>query len=109
MNSETSAVLDLNDTWQNAPSALVLHLPWFMQTQSATADGVALKIDDDSLLLPVNVREVKLQWRRRPSSSRMSYEKTVAGYKQEYRRRYEHLLSTGEMSPAVDTWHVPEH
>jgi hypothetical protein len=38
----------------------------------------------------------------------MSYAKTVASYKQEYRRRYERLLSSGEMSPAVDTWSVPE-
>ncbi len=108
MTSETSAVLELKNTWQNAPRAVVLHLPWFMQTDSATADGAALKIAGDALLLPVDTREVKLRWHRRPGSSRISYAKTVESYKQEYRRRYEHLLTTGEMSPAIDTWHVPE-
>jgi hypothetical protein len=109
MTSETSAVLELTNSWQHPPQALLLHLPWFMQTQSATADGVALKIDGDVLSLPSDAREVRLRWRHRPGSSQMSYEKTVASYKQEYRRRYERLLSTGEMSPAVDTWRVPEH
>jgi hypothetical protein len=108
MTSDTSAVLELNHSWEHRPQALVLHLPWFMQTRSATADGVALKIEGDAVAIPVNAREVKLIWRRRPGSARMSYEKTVASYKREYRLRYDRLLSTGEMSPAVDTWRVPE-
>jgi hypothetical protein len=108
MTSETSAVLELKDSWQNAPRMLVLHLPWFMRTESAVADGAALKIEGDALSIPVDAREVKLQWHRRPGASQMSYAKTVESYKQEYRRRYEHLLATGEMSPATDTWHVPD-
>jgi len=79
-----------------------------MQTESATADGVALKIEGDAVRLPAATHEVRLQWHRRPGSSRMSYERTVESYKREYRRRYEHLLATGEMSPAVDTWRVPD-
>ena len=39
----------------------------------------------------------------------MSYTKTVESYKAKYRKRFEHLLATGEMSPAIDTWNVPEH
>jgi hypothetical protein len=109
MTSATSAVLELKNTWQHPPRALLLHLPWFMQTESAIADGRAVKIDGDTVVLPPDAHEVRLQWRRRPGSSRMSYERTVAGYKQEYRRRYEHLLATGEMSPAIDTWRVPEY
>jgi hypothetical protein len=109
MTSASSATLELKDTWQRAPSALVLHLPWFMQTDSATADGTALKIDGDALSLHANAREIKLRWHRRPGSSQMSYARTVASYKQEYRRRYDRLLTTGEMSPTLDTWRVPEH
>jgi hypothetical protein len=108
MTSETSAVLELKNTWQNVPHSLVLHLPWFMQTDSAMADGVALKLDGDALLLPVDTREVKLRWHRKLGSSQMSYAKTVASYKQEYHRRYEHLLATGKMSPSTDTWQVPD-
>jgi hypothetical protein len=109
MTSETSAVLELTNDWQTAPRALLLHLPWFMQTDAATADGVALKIDGGALLLPADTRRVTLRWHRRPGSSQMSYAKTVKSYKQEYRRRYDRLLTTGEMSPATDTWRVPEH
>jgi hypothetical protein len=109
MSSATSAELSLNNTWQHPPRALVLHLPWFMQTESATADGVALRIEGEVLSLPPNAHEIKLQWHRRPGSSQMSYARTVASYMQEYRRRYDRLLTTGEMSPAIDTWRVPEH
>jgi hypothetical protein len=38
----------------------------------------------------------------------MSYAKTVASYKAEYARRYEHLLTTGDLSPTTDTWNVPD-
>ena len=107
--SEKAAVFTLKSTWQSAPRALILHLPWFMQTESATAEGNTLKIDGDTIQLPVDAREIRLRWHRRPGSSEMSYAKTVASYKQEYRKRYEHLLNTGEMSPAIDTWRVPEH
>jgi hypothetical protein len=107
--SDRSAMLEIKNTWQSVPRSLVLHISWFMQVESASADGAALKIDGDALQLPVATREVKLQWHRRAGSSQMSYAKTVDSYKLEYRKRYEHLLITGEMSPSTDTWRVPEH
>jgi hypothetical protein len=108
MTSGTSAVLEMTNSWVHPPKALFLHLPWFMQAHSVVADGLALKVDGEVVTLPLDAREVRIQWTRRPGAARMSYEKTVASYKQEYRRRYERLVSTGEMSPAVDTWRVPE-
>jgi hypothetical protein len=39
----------------------------------------------------------------------MSFAKTVASYKAEYERRYQDLLTTGKISPALDTWRIPEH
>jgi hypothetical protein len=95
--------------WETPPRTLFLHLPWFMQLDSVTAGGRVLAAHNDSVELPANTDTVTLLWHRRPDASAMSYAKTVASYKAEYARRYEHLLSTGEMSPAIDTWHVPEH
>jgi hypothetical protein len=109
MPTETSATLRITDTWHQAPKAIVLHLPWFMQTTSAMADGTALPVVKGGVALPSGVHEVRLQWHRIPGSSAMSYAKTVVSFIAEYRRRYDHLLTTGEMSPAIDTWRVPEH
>ncbi len=108
MPSEASAMLELKNSWRHPPRNLVLHLPWFMQTHAVIADGVSLNIDGDAVVLPVNARKIKLVWASRSGSARMSYESTVASYKLEYRKRYERLLNTGQMSPSVDTWRVPE-
>lgn len=102
------AVLHLKTSFQTPPHKLVLHLPWFMETASVTVDGAAVQISDGSVVLPVTAKEVQINWRRRPNAATMSYARTVASYKAEYRKRYDHLLTTGEMSPAIDTWMVPE-
>ena len=104
-----SAVLHLHTSFQVPPQKLVMHLPWFMEASSIAADGAALPISNGSVVLPLNTKEVRINWHRRPHAAAMSYAKTVASYKAEYRRRYDHLLATGEMSPATDTWSVPEH
>jgi hypothetical protein len=103
-----SAVLHLHTSFQTPPHKLILHLPWFMETASITADGVDLPIRDSSVVLPVSAKEVRIGWHRKPHAATISYAKTVESYKAEYRKRYDHLLATGEMSPATDTWNVPE-
>jgi hypothetical protein len=108
MPTESRAVLTLTSHWQEPPRAIVLHVPWFMQVTSITADGAVVAVKNDALELPANASKVTIVWHRRPNSSAMSYAKTVSSYEAEYARRYEHLLSTGEMSPSIDTWHVPE-
>jgi hypothetical protein len=109
MPEEGSAVLKLKTSFVRPPKVLVLHLPWFMEVSSVTADGAVIEVHGSQVEVPVSTREVKLQWHRRPGAAAMSYAKTVESYKAEYRRRYEHLLTTGEMSPATDTWSVPQH
>ena len=108
MPTANRAVLTLNAHWQSPPRKLILHLPWFMQLDSVTAGGRILTAHNDAIELPTDTSSVTLLWHRRPDASAMSYAKTVASYKSEYARRYEHLLSTGEMSPAIDTWNVPD-
>lgn len=108
MPSETSAVLHLQRSFSWQPGKTVLHLPWFMQVDSVTANGADLQRSGDTVIVPASADEVRIQWKRRPGAAKMSYERTVDSYKAEYRKRYEHLLSTGELSPATDTWRVPE-
>jgi hypothetical protein len=108
MPDESSAVLHVGSSFEQAPRVLVLHLPWFMDVSAVTADGQAMRVVDGAVVLPARVKEVRLSWHRRPQAAAMSYDKTVASYKAEYQKRYDHLLSTGEMSPATDSWKVPE-
>lgn len=108
MPDDSSAVLHLHTSFQMPLHKLVLHLPWFMEASSITADGAALPISDSSVVLPVSAKEVRIDWHRKPYAATMSYAKTVESYKAEYRKRYDHLLATGEMSPATDTWRIPE-
>jgi hypothetical protein len=109
MPDDASAVLRLKPSFQQPPSRIVLHLPWFMAIDSVSADGRALSADGAKVSLPAQAREIRISWHRRPDAAAMSYDKTVESYKAEYRRRYQHLLSTGEMSPLTDKWTVPEH
>ena len=104
---DASAVLHIKSAFQLPPQELVLHLPWFIDATSVTADGVPVKVAEAAVHLPWNTREVRIAWSRR-SPVQMSYEQTVASYKHEYRLRYEHLMTTGGMYSGPDSWHVPD-
>jgi hypothetical protein len=108
MPAETTATLHIQAAWTSAPEAMVLHLPWFMQAASITADGVPVPLADGQVSLPPGTKLVNIIWQRRPGASRMSFVRTVASYKAEYRRRYKHLLETGEAATDGDSWRVPE-
>jgi hypothetical protein len=108
MPGNNTAALHLHAEFQRTPNQLILHLPWFMETASVTIDGATARAGGYSILLPASAREVRIVWHRKPDAAVMSYARTVESYKAEYRKRYRHLLETGEMSPAIDTWSVPE-
>jgi hypothetical protein len=59
MTSGTSAVLEMTNSWVHPPREVLLHMPWFMQTHSAVADGVPLKLDGDVIAVPLDAREVR--------------------------------------------------
>lgn len=107
-SSTTQATLTLQTNFRAAPSQIVLHLPWFLALDSANVDGVAVSAINNTITMPAVTKQVQLTWHKRPNAPTMSYDQTVRSYKAEYARRYQHLLSTGEMSPATDTWRVPE-
>jgi len=109
MPDATHAVLRLKLSFEHPPSKIILHLPWFMAVDSVSADGHDLRADGDEVSIPACSTEIRIAWHRRPNAAAMSYDKTVESYKAEYRRRYQHLLNAGEMSPGTDPWTVPEH
>jgi hypothetical protein len=107
MPEQTGAILHIESAFDHPPRELVLHIPWFLSASDVSADGMPMKIVNGAVHLPANTREVRITWSR-ASSPAMSYERTAASYKEEYRRRYAHLMTTGEMSTGPDSWHVPE-
>lgn len=98
--SASEAVLHLDPHFTAPPRQIVLHLPWFMELQSATVDGKPLAAYDGTLEFPPSARTIELHWRMKPGTPQLSYSRAVAGYEAEYARRYR-LLMHGEQPTAV--------
>jgi hypothetical protein len=90
------AVMSLENKFTDAPSRIIMHLPWFMDIVEILADGKQLTPKDRAVILSANVRNVQIQWSRRAGVEPLGYARAVESYKAEYRRRYEHFLATGE-------------
>lgn len=90
--SATEAVLSLHGESSGAPHKLVVHLPWFMQVQSATADGVAASISNGEIAVAPGTKEVRIHWTHLPNTPELSFVHTVDDYKAEYARRYNVLM-----------------
>jgi hypothetical protein len=71
---------------------MVLHLPWFMVTTKVTVDGKPAAVSAGAVDVPVGARTINLQWSKSTNVPAMSYQKAVADYKVEYRKRYEASL-----------------
>jgi hypothetical protein len=87
-----AAVLHLNASFTAPPSAIVVHVPWYVTLQSATADGKPVQAANGALTLPPNARTIELRWTVNASAPHLSYEAAVADYKSEYARRYQALM-----------------
>ena len=108
MPDDKVAILKIDSRFEHPPKELVLHLPWFLEESSVVADGLPIPVAEGAAHLPATVREVRIVWSRRLPVN-MSFQRTVDSYKKEYRRRYEHLLETGEEGTlAPNTWQVPQ-
>ena len=94
------AVLEFNNRFSTAPAAILVHVPWFVELVSATADNKSVQAADGSIALPAAVHRVELHWRSRPALPSLSYAGAVEKYKREYRARYEKLLHDGSYYPA---------
>jgi hypothetical protein len=105
--SDKTAILHIGNSFSDAPREIVLHLPWFLEAVGVTADGKSASIDRFGVHLPPSVREVRINYHRL-SQPKMSYERTVLSFKQEYRSRWQQFLKTGEMPIGSEIWQVPE-
>ncbi len=85
------------DRRQNSagPRAVLLHLPYFVETVSVSMDGRELEVGERGVLLPgpcfkeANAEcELTIEWRRMDTEE-YSYKSMVDWYKAEYRKRWE--------------------
>lgn len=89
------AVLTLDNHFTEPPRTVVLHIPWFVNVSSITANGKSLVVKDGAVLLPVVTRKVEIAWTKRADTPALSYANAVRDYKAEYARRYTEFLKTG--------------
>jgi len=90
--SATDAVLSLHGNLSAEAHKVVIHLPWFMRVQSATADGVVAPISEGEIRVAPSTKEIRIHWTHLPNSPQLSYKRTIEDYKAEYTRRYNVLM-----------------
>lgn len=91
-SSDSSATLQIDSNWVDAPKDMILHLPWFMQIASVSTDGKAVSVSGDAITLPSDTHIIRIVWSRRADSPSLSYEQAVEAYKAEYLRRYNEYM-----------------
>lgn len=93
--SDHEATLTLSPRFDpgHAPARLLLHLPWFLDIQSVTADGKLLTPRDSAVELSPAPHTVTLNFTRRPLPVDLptSYTDAVARFQAEYDARYRKL------------------
>ena len=98
--SDTAATLriSMDRGGAHAPAKVVMHLPWFVDGATATANGKALPVAAGAVVIPAGVQMVELKWQRvaLPEGYPQSYLTAVDQYKREYRAHYEALTGVGE-------------
>jgi hypothetical protein len=91
-SSDSSATLHVDSNWVDAPKHIVLHLPWFMQVASISADGNSFPAAGSAVTLPSTTHIVEIHWSRRTDTPDLSYHQAVDAYKAEYLRRYKQYM-----------------
>jgi hypothetical protein len=86
------ALLHLNAAFSVPPTAIVVHLPWFVILQSAVADGKPVQAANSAISILPATHTVELHWTLKPNAPRLSYDAAVVDYKDEYLRRYQTLM-----------------
>jgi len=86
------AVLHLNAAFTAPPQAIVVHLPWFVDVKSATAEGKPIAPAHEQLSVSAATRTIELHWAVKPNTPQLSYDRAVTAYKAEYARRYQELM-----------------
>jgi hypothetical protein len=90
--SDSAATLRIASHWVDAPQHIILHLPWFMNITSVSADGKGVTVSGGAVSLPSDTHTVQIIWSRRADAPNLSYEQSVEAYKAEYLRRYNEYM-----------------
>jgi hypothetical protein len=96
--SDDEAALRLNASFTHAPKQIVVHLPWFIETKSATVDGSSVDAVNGELVVSPTAKEIRIHWAAKSGTPHLSYQNAVDDYKSEYARRYRELMH-GEAAP----------
>jgi hypothetical protein len=87
-----------HDFWQQ-PERVILTIPWFYQADRVEIEGKVVQPTTGKVQVPVTAKQIRVDGRIRPGTPVMSFDQAVTDYRQEYRRRYELFLRTGEAGP----------
>ena len=98
---DASATLHITSSWVDAPKQIILHLPWFMNVSSVSADGKVLPVPGDAVALPPDTHTVRIVWSRRADTPDLSYQRAVDAYKAEYLRRYDEYMHGSASVPTT--------
>jgi hypothetical protein len=93
--SATTATLHLQPAFTQPPAHLYLHIPFFMQLTSISANGRVLHAVNNVVELPAAASTLHLTWHKLPSTPALSYNQAVSNYKRDYATHYEDFLRTG--------------
>ena len=85
----------LDSQFRQAPTKVLLHIPWFFDLRAAEADGRPIQPSEGHVAIAPTTRELTLRGAIKPGTPSLNYESVVEKYKQEYRLRYEEFLRTG--------------
>src|SRR5208282_4961847 len=83
------ATLHLHTAFTTPPANIVVHLPWFAELKSATADGKPVHPAQGALTVPAGTRNFEIHWTVKTGTPQLSYDRAVTAYKTEYARRYQ--------------------
>jgi hypothetical protein len=90
--SANEAILYLKAKFEDFSHGIVIHIPWFVDVQSASVDGKPVKVVDGRITVSSECKELHLHWTVKPKTTHLSYERAVSDYKAEYARRYQTLM-----------------
>jgi hypothetical protein len=88
--------IDLANQFRKAPSYVILRIPYFYESHEITVDGLPLTSSNGEIRVLPSARRIEVRGPLKANTEPLSYDRTVADYKREYRRRYEEFLKTGE-------------
>jgi hypothetical protein len=90
--SNQGAELRIDGSFGHGLREIVVHVPWFMTLDSATADGRAVQAEGGAISVPAETKVVDMRWHRAEGTPALSYEDAVRNYEAEYARRYNVLM-----------------